>query len=88
MPVGTRAQPQLDGVCHWLINDYSDVDEIPASETALRGGLITGLPDERGCLDKARHVRALSCVPPAPGAHRRGGAGRSGAAARGTTRGR
>ena len=30
MPVGTSTQPQLDGVRHWLINGYSDADEIPA----------------------------------------------------------
>lgn len=43
MPVGTSAQPRFEGVCHWLINGYSDGDEIPASETAPRDGLITGL---------------------------------------------
>jgi|MudIll2142460700_1097286.scaffolds.fasta_scaffold77201_2 hypothetical protein len=43
MPGGTSAQPQSPGVCHWLINGYSNADEILASDAALRDGLITGL---------------------------------------------
>jgi hypothetical protein len=45
MPVGTSTQPRIPEVRYWLISDYSDGDEIRASETALRGGLITGLAD-------------------------------------------
>ena len=44
MPVGTRTQPDFPGVI-LAVGDYSNADEIPAPEDALRDRLITGFAD-------------------------------------------